>query len=174
METLIKSMNRNHPGYPQLVVSNNIEAKGLCLAKKLNVSTKYIPHGSFETDFLKLTSKNKPDLICLAGFMKILSPEFVNTYRNKILNIHPSLLPKYKGLKTHERVILSQERTTGCTVHVVNENIDDGLILGQSKVSIEPTDTAFSLAKKVLIQEHLLYPKALRRYLEGKKNYFTI
>ena len=174
MEFLIKSMGLDHPGYPKLVVSNNKEAKGLNIASQFNVSAKYIPNESFEKNFLSFAENEEPDLICLAGFMKILSPNFINRYKNKILNIHPSLLPKYKGLRTHERAIESKEKITGCTVHVVNENLDDGPILGQSSVSIEKDDTVSSLTKKVLRKEHILYPKALRRYLEGKTEYFTV
>ena len=174
MEFLIKSMDLDHPGYPKLVVSNNQEAIGLNIANQYNVSTKYIPNESFERDFLRFTEKDEPDLICLAGFMKILSPNFINRYKNKILNIHPSLLPKYKGLRTHERSIASKEKITGCTVHVVNEHLDAGPILGQSTVSIAKGETVSSLKEKVLRKEHILYPEALRRYLEGKNEYFTI
>ena len=174
MEFLVKSMDNTHPGYPMLVVSNDWNAKGLRVAKQLNISTKYFPNISFERDFLNYIGDDEPDIICLAGFMKILSPDFVFRYKNRILNIHPSLLPKYKGLKTHNRVISSREKTTGCTVHVVNENIDDGLILGQSIVPVYSTDTALSLAKKVKQKEYRLYPRALRRYLEGKTAFFTV
>ncbi len=174
MEFLVKSMDNTHPGYPMLVVSNDWNAKGLRVAKQLNISTKYFPNISFERDFLNYVGDDQPDLICLAGFMKILSPDFVSRYQNKILNIHPSLLPNYKGLNTHKRVILSKERITGCTVHVVTENIDDGLILGQSKVLVETNDTALTLAKKVIKKEHILYPKALRRYLDGKTTFFSV
>ena len=174
MENLIKSMDLNHPGYPKLVVSNYQEAIGLNIANQYNVSAKYIPNESFERDFLSFTENDEPDLICLAGFMKILSPNFIKRYKNKILNIHPSLLPKYKGLRTHERAIASKEKITGCTVHVVNEHLDDGPILGQSTVSIAKGETVSSLKEKVLRKEHILYSEALRRYLEGKNDYFTV
>ena len=106
-------------------------------------------------------NKNKINLICLAGFMKILSKNFIKNFDGKILNIHPSLLPKYKGLNTHERVIKNKDKYSGCTVHFVNEKLDSGKIIGQKKVKINKSDTPQTLAKKILIQEHKLYPEAI-------------
>ena len=108
--------------------------------------------------------KNKNiKIICLAGFMKILSKKFIKNFKGKILNIHPSLLPKYKGLNTHQRAISNNEKYSGCTVHFVNSRLDSGKILLQKKVKISKSDTSQSLAKKILLQEHKLYPKAIRK-----------
>ena len=108
--------------------------------------------------------KNKKiKIICLAGFMKILSNKFIKNFKGKILNIHPSLLPKYKGLNTHQRAISNNEKYSGCTVHFVNSRLDSGKILLQKKVKISNSDTSKSLAKKILLQEHKLYPKAIRK-----------
>ena len=109
--------------------------------------------------------KKKIKLICLAGFMRILSKDFIRSFRGKILNIHPSLLPKYKGLNTHQRAILNRERYSGCTVHFVNSKLDSGKIILQKKVRISNGDTAKSLAKKILSHEHKIYPKAIRKVL---------
>ena len=105
--------------------------------------------------------KNKIDLVCLAGFMKILSKNFIKNFNGKILNIHPSLLPKFKGLNTHERVIKNKEKYSGCTVHIVSSKLDSGKIILQNKVKISKNETSKTLAKKILIQEHKLYPKAI-------------
>ena len=109
--------------------------------------------------------KNKIDLVCLAGFMKILSKSFIKKFKGKIMNIHPSLLPKYKGLNTHQRTINNKEKYSGCTVHYVNSRLDSGKIILQKKVKILKTDTSKKLAKKILKQEHILYPKALKKVL---------
>jgi formyltetrahydrofolate-dependent phosphoribosylglycinamide formyltransferase len=114
---------------------------------------------------LLILKKNKIDLICLAGFMKILTNNFIKKFKGKILNIHPSLLPKYKGLNTHQRVINNNEKFTGCTVHYVNYKLDSGKIILQKKVRIFRNDNSQKLAKRVLKQEHLLYPKALKKVL---------
>ncbi len=172
MECLIKSMDETHPGYPFLVISNNKDAPGLEKAKKLNVPVKYIPNKDFEAKCIDHFRKNKPAVICLAGFMKVLSSEFIKNFDGKIINIHPSLLPKYPGLKTHERVISAKEKLSGCTVHIVNEKIDQGPILGQKKVKVELSDTVKSLQKKILSQEHRLYPEVLKSFL-STKNQFT-
>ena len=109
--------------------------------------------------------KNNIDLICLAGFMKILSKNFIKNFKGKILNIHPSLLPKYKGLNTHEKAIKNKDKYSGCTVHYVNSKLDSGKIINQKKVRINKFDTAKTLAKKILIQEHKLYPAAIMKIL---------
>ena len=124
--------------------------------KKKNISEKKILH------YLKV---NKIELICLAGFMKILSKNFIKKFKNKIINIHPSLLPKYKGLNTHERVIKNKEKFSGCTVHMVNEKLDSGKIIIQKKVKILKSDTPKKLAKRILLVENQLYPKALDKIL---------
>ena len=114
-----------------------------------------------ENKILLELKKNKIDLICLAGFMKILSKSFIENFHGRILNIHPSLLPKYKGLNTHQKVIKNNEKYSGCTVHFVNSKLDSGKIVLQKKVKISKSDTTKTLAKKILIQEHKLYPKAI-------------
>jgi len=114
-----------------------------------------------EKEILFELKKNKIDLICLAGFMKILSKNFIQNFNGKILNIHPSLLPKYKGLKTHERAIKNKDKHSGCSVHFVNSKLDSGKIILKKKIRINKKDTPQTLAKKILIQEHKLYPKAI-------------
>ena len=118
-----------------------------------------------EKKILKELKKNEIKLICLAGFMKILSANFIKNFKGKIINIHPSLLPKYKGLNTHQRVIDNKEKYSGCTVHFVNSKLDAGKIILQKKVRIFKNDTKDSVAKKVLKQEHFLYPKAIKKVL---------
>ena len=170
MECLVKSMDSKHPGYPFLIISNNKYASGLKKAKRLNVPVKYIPNKNFEKICIHHFKKKEPAVICLAGFMKVLSSEFVNKYAGKIINIHPSLLPKYPGPKTHERVISAKEKISGCTVHMVNESIDGGQILAQAKVDLEPTETTNSLARKILSKEHQLYPEVLKSFLLNNIN----
>ena len=151
-----------------LVVSNNFSAKGLNYANKSkikNVFIKYSTRKSFENRLLKLIKKNNVDLICLAGFMKILSGSFIRKFYKPILNIHPSLLPKYKGLNTHNRVIQNKDKYSGATVHIVSEKLDAGKIILQNKVKILKSDNGKSLEKKVLKIEHQIYPKAIIRLL---------
>ena len=151
-----------------LVVSNNFSAKGLNYANKSkikNVFIKYSARKSFENRLLKLIKKNKIDLICLAGFMKILSGSFIRKFYKPILNIHPSLLPKYKGLNTHNKAIQNKDKYTGATVHIVNEKLDSGKIILQKRVKILKSDNVKSLEKKVLKIEHKIYPKAIIRLL---------
>ena len=151
-----------------LVVSNNFNAKGLDYANKSkinNVLIKYSNRKSFEDRLLKLLKKNKVDLICLAGFMKILSNSFIKKFYKPILNIHPSLLPKYKGLNTHNRAIQNKDKYSGATVHIVNEKLDSGKIILQEKIKILNTDSGKSLEKKVLKIEHKIYPKAIIKLL---------
>ena len=147
-----------------LVISDNFSAKGLNYANKSkinNIVIKYSNKKSFEDRLLKLLKRNNVDLICLAGFMKILSGNFIKKFYKPILNIHPSLLPKYKGLNTHKRVLNNKEKYSGCTVHFVNARLDSGKIILQKKVKISKNETEASLAKKILAQEHKLYPKAI-------------
>ena len=151
-----------------LVVSNNFSAKGLNYANKSkikNVFIKYSTRKSFEDRLLKLLKRNNVDLICLAGFMKILSGSFIRKFYRPILNIHPSLLPKYKGLNTHNKAIQNKDKYSGATVHIVNEKLDSGKIIIQKKVIILKSDTGKSLQKKVLKIEHKIYPKAIIRLL---------
>ena len=149
-----------------LVVSNNFSAKGLVYANKSKINNVFIKDSnkkSFEDRLLKLLKKNNVDLICLAGFMKILSGSFIRKFNKPILNIHPSLLPKYKGLNTHERAIKKRERYSGCTVHYVSHKVDSGKIILQKKVKILKNDTPYTLTKKVLKQEHITFPKAIKK-----------
>ena len=147
-----------------LVISDNSKAKGLNFAKKFKIKKKIVRFQNkvvAENDILKVLKQNKISLICLAGFMKILTENFIRKFKGKIVNIHPSLLPKYKGLNTHQRVLNNKEKYSGCTVHFVNARLDSGRIILQKKVKILKKDTEFSLAKKILVQEHKLYPKAI-------------
>ena len=150
------------------VVSNNFSAKGLDYANKYKINNVFIKDSnkkSFEDRLLKLLKKNNVDLICLAGFMKILSGKFIKKLSKTILNIHPSLLPKYKGLNTHNRAIQNKDKYSGATVHIVNDKLDSGKIILQKKVKILKSDTRKSLEKKVLKIEHKIYPKAIVRLL---------
>ena len=151
-----------------LVVSDNFSAKGLNYANKSNINNiviKYSNRKSFEDRLFKLLRRNNVDLICLAGFMKILSGKFIKKLNKTILNIHPSLLPKYKGLNTHNRAIQNKDKYSGATVHIVNDKLDSGKIIIQKKVKILKSDTRKSLEKKVLKIEHKIYPKAIVRLL---------
>jgi formyltetrahydrofolate-dependent phosphoribosylglycinamide formyltransferase len=154
-----------------LIVSNNKRAKGLNYAKKNNIKNIVVVYKNklnAEKKLLKALINNDIKLVCLAGFMKILSKKFVSKFKGKILNIHPSLLPNYKGLNTHKRVIENKEKFTGCTVHLVNSALDSGRIILQKKVKIFKLDNEISLAKKVLKLEHKLYPKAIVKLLSNR------
>jgi len=149
-----------------LVVSSNKRAKGLNLADRYKIKKKICDFNNIkksESLILKQLKINKISLICLAGFMKILSPNFIKKFKGIILNIHPSLLPKYKGLNTHERALKNKEKYSGCTVHYVNSRLDSGKIILQAKVKILKKDTSSSLKKRILKQEHLLYRKAINK-----------
>ena len=146
------------------VISNNFKAKGLNYAKKFKIKKKVLNFKNkklSEKKLLSILNINNIHMICLAGFMKILSGNFIKKFKGKILNIHPSLLPKYKGLNTHERALNNKEKYSGCTVHFVNSRLDSGKIILQKKVKISKKETKTSLAKKILAQEHKLYPKAI-------------
>ena len=152
----------------KLVISNKSNAPGLFFAKKNKVNFKIINYKNIkkaESQILKHLKKNQIKLIFLAGFMKVLSKNFIQQFKNKIINIHPSLLPKYKGLNTHKRAIKNREKFSGCTVHFVNEKLDSGKIILQKKIKILKIDTAESLAKRVLVEENKLYPKAINKVL---------
>ncbi len=142
----------------QVVVSNKADAKGLEFAKEHGVKTAVCPT---ENDVLAELSKYKIDLICLAGFMRIISPEFIRKYPQKIINIHPTLLPKYPGLHVHEKVLAAGEKQSGCTVHFVDEGVDTGKIIKQRKVPVLTGDRPETLAARVLIQEHKLYSEVI-------------
>ena len=163
---ILFSKKKYSPISIELIISDSSKAKGLKFGKIFKVSNKVFNFKEKTIAEKKIISemKNKNiKLICLAGFMKILSKDFIKSFKGKILNIHPSLLPKYKGLSTHHRAISNGEKYSGCTVHFVNSKLDSGKIILQKKVKISKNDTAKSLAKKVLIQEHKLYPKAISK-----------
>tara|TARA_B100000795_G_scaffold19208_1_gene12750 strand:+ start:88 stop:666 length:579 start_codon:yes stop_codon:yes gene_type:complete len=147
-----------------LVISNIYNAKGLKYANQFNIKKKTFSFQNVkiaEKNILTLIKKEQIDFICLAGFMKILSNDFIRKFNKKIINIHPSLLPKYKGLNTHERAIKNKDKFAGCTVHYVTSKLDSGKIIMQKKIRITAKDNSISLAKKVLKQEHKLYPAAI-------------
>ena len=154
-----------------LVVSNNKEAQGLNYAKINNIKNIVVIYKNklkAEKKLLGALLKYKIQLICLAGFMKILSKKFILKFKGKILNIHPSLLPNYKGLNTHRRVVENKEKFTGCTVHLVNTRLDSGKIILQKKIKILKKDNENSLAKKILKLEHQLYPRAIVKFLSSR------
>tara|TARA_Y100001936_G_scaffold233828_1_gene260145 strand:- start:64 stop:645 length:582 start_codon:yes stop_codon:yes gene_type:complete len=165
LKSLIKfSKSKKSPILISFIFSNNSNAKGLIYAKTFKIKKKVLNFKNKKLSENKLLSslkKNNIEIICLAGFMKILSKNFIKKFKGKILNIHPSLLPKYKGLNTHARVLKNKEKYSGCTVHFVNHRLDSGKIILQKKVKILKNETTTSLAKKILIQEHKLYPKAI-------------
>tara|TARA_B110000046_G_C12939925_1_gene375315 strand:- start:52 stop:633 length:582 start_codon:yes stop_codon:yes gene_type:complete len=165
LKSLIKfSKLKKSPISINLIVSNDSKSKGLQYGKIFKIKKKIFDFKKKHIDEKKILfelKKNKIDLICLAGFMKILSKTFINNFNGKILNIHPSLLPKFKGLNTHERAIRNKEKYSGCTVHFVNSKLDSGKIILQDKVRINKNETPKTLAKKILAKEHKLYPKAI-------------
>ena len=164
------SLKENSKFKITLVISNNPKAKGLNYTKEFKIKKKIINYSNIknaEKEILIELKKNKIDLICLAGFMKILSKNFIKNFKGKMINIHPSLLPKYKGLNTHQRVIDNKEKYSGCTVHYVNSKLDSGKIILQKKVRILKNDTFKRLSKKILKHEHILYPKALNKVLSN-------
>ena len=169
LKSLIKhSMKKNSPVIIRLVISNNLKAKGLIYAKKSKIKTYVTDYKNVnisEKKLLKKLFKYKINLICLAGFMKILSGNFIKKFKKPILNIHPSLLPKYKGLNTHKKVINNKEKYSGSTVHLVSSKLDSGLIILQKKIKVSKFDNEKTLEKKILKIEHILYPKAIEKFL---------
>ena len=165
LKSLIKfSRTARSPISIDFIISNNPKAKGLNYAKIYKIKKKIVSFKNknlSESRLLSILKINNIDMICLAGFMKILSKNFIKNFKGKILNIHPSLLPKYKGLNTHKRALNNKDKYSGCTVHFVNARLDSGKIILQKKVKILKNETETSLAKKVLAQEHKLYPKAI-------------
>jgi len=163
--SLIKSSrDYNFPIKIELIISNNKNAKGMKIAKKHSIPFKFFPYNNqkiFERNCLFEIKKRKIKFLCLAGFMKILSKSFIRNFGYKIINIHPSLLPKYKGTNTHKRVLKSKEKYSGCTVHFVTPQLDSGKIILQKKILIENNETVSSLKNKILKQEHKLYPQSI-------------
>ncbi len=152
----------------KLVVSNNLSAPGVKFAKKNKIITQIVNYENkikAEKEMLNLLKQNDIKLICLAGFLKILSKNFIKNFNGKIINIHPSLLPKYKGLNTHERVIKNKESYSGCTVHFVNKTLDSGKIILQQKVKLYELDNPKKLGERILKIENKLYPKAINKIL---------
>ena len=169
LKSIIKlSKNKDSRVEIGLIVSSNKNAKGLTFANKYKIKSLIINYKNkkkAEEKILINLKKNKIDFICLAGFMKILSKKIIKKYKNKILNIHPSLLPKYKGLNTHRRVIQNNEKFTGCTVHLVNSKLDSGKIILQKKIKIFKRDNENTLAKRVLKVENQIYTKAIEKFI---------
>ena len=168
LKSLIKfSKLKKSPITIRIIISNNPKSKGLKYAKINKIKKKVFNLNStlFEKKAINELKKNNINLICLAGFMKILSKSFIKNFNGKILNIHPSLLPKYKGLNTHVKAIKNKDKYSGCTVHLVNSKLDSGRIINQKKVRINKLDTPETLAKKILAQEHKLYPAAIMKLL---------
>ncbi|WGV18011.1 phosphoribosylglycinamide formyltransferase [Fuscovulum ytuae] len=177
MMALLRDMGQgDHPAQPVLVASNDPSAGGLVKAAAAGVATVAVDHrpfgkdrAAFEAALMQPILECGADLICLAGFMRVLTPAFVQAFAGRMLNIHPSLLPLYPGLHTHQRALEAGDQEAGCTVHEVTPVLDDGPILGQARVPVMPGDTADSLATRVLEQEHRLYPAVLRRFAAGNR-----
>ena len=172
MLSLLEDMGKPHPGMARLVMSNRPDAAGLAKAVELGITTKVVDHklyqgdrAAFEAMLQEALIAHEIDVVCLAGFMRILGSEFVGAWQGRMLNIHPSLLPKYQGLNTYQRALDAGEQEAGCSVHEVVSELDAGVVLGQSRVPILPGDTAGSLASRILVQEHQLYPRILREFL---------
>jgi len=174
MVKLVQSMTGDHPARPVLVLSNDPQAAGLSRARDLGVATEAVDHkpfgkdrAAFEAALLPVLEAARPDVVCLAGFMRVLTPQFVDRFKGRMLNIHPSLLPLYKGLNTHARAISAGDPEAGCSVHEVTAELDGGPILGQARVPVLPGDTPDTLGARVLPLEHRLYPAVLRRFASG-------
>ncbi|MDB3887272.1 phosphoribosylglycinamide formyltransferase [Candidatus Pelagibacter sp.] len=169
LKSLIKFSNlKKSPISIKMIISNNPKSKGLAFGKIYKIRRKifnFSKQTKTEKEILELLKKKKINLICLAGFMKILSKNFIQSFKGQIINIHPSLLPKYKGLNTHDRAIKNKDRYSGCTVHFVTTKLDSGKIIIQKKVKINKKDTPRTLANKVLAEEHKLYPEAILKII---------
>ncbi|MDK8872624.1 phosphoribosylglycinamide formyltransferase [Paracoccus sp. SSJ] len=181
MVKLVESMTGTHPARPVVVGSNDPQAAGLARAQAMGVPSFAIDHraypgdrAGFEAALLEPLLAAQPDILCLAGFMRILTPDFVQRFEGRMLNIHPSLLPKYPGLHTHQRAIDAGDAEAGASVHLVTPELDAGPILGQARVPILPGETAETLAARVLTQEHRLYPQVLRRFAQGDLTPITL
>ncbi len=176
MVELVKSMRGDHPARAVLALANSSGAGGLSRARELGIATEYVDHRPFNGDRTAFEARLhaavlrfSPDILCLAGFMRILTPEFTAKWQGKMLNIHPSLLPKYRGLHTHARALAAGDSTHGCTVHEVTGALDDGPIWGQATVPVKAGDTPQTLSARVLKMEHRLYPAVLKRFAAGDK-----
>ncbi|TDX23754.1 phosphoribosylglycinamide formyltransferase [Rhodovulum visakhapatnamense] len=176
MVALAESMTGDHPARPVLVLSNDPAAKGLDRARALGIPVAAVDHrpfgkdrAAFEAALMDRLAEARPDILCLAGFMRVLTPGFTEAWAGRMLNIHPSLLPNYRGLHTHARALEAGDAEAGCTVHEVTAELDGGPILGQARVPVLANDTADTLAARVLVQEHALYPAVLRRFAAGDR-----
>lgn len=176
MMTLVNSMTGDHAARPCLVLSNNANAGGLEKAAAAGIATAVVDHrpfkgdrAAFEAELIKPIFASGADIVCLAGFMRVLTAGFVGPFQGRMLNIHPSLLPKYTGLHTHARALEAGDSEHGCSVHEVTALLDDGPLLGQARVPVLADDTPETLAARVLKQEHMLYPAVLRRYADGDR-----
>ena len=174
MVALARSMTGDHPARPVLVLSNDPQAGGLAKAADMGIPVQAIDHkpfgkdrAAFEAALHGALQAAQPDIICLAGFMRILGADFITPWEGRILNIHPSLLPKYRGLHTHARALEAGDTHHGCTVHQVTAALDDGPVLGQARMAVLPGDTPATLAQRLLALEHALYPAVLRRFAAG-------
>jgi phosphoribosylglycinamide formyltransferase-1 len=176
MLALVRDMVGDHPARPVLVASNDPAAGGLVKAAALDIPTAAVDHRpfgrdriAFEAELVHHIDAARPDILCLAGFMRILTPGFIRRYEGRMLNIHPSLLPRYPGLHTHARALAAGDAEAGCTVHEVTSELDAGPILGQARVPVLPDDDEATLAARVLLAEHRLYPAVLRRFALGDR-----
>ena len=175
MRALIEaSLNHKFPATIELVISNKSNAGGIVIARDFGIQTKFLDRKLFDNDedydtaISMLLKDNNIDIVCAAGYMKIFTKQFVEAWKNKIINIHPSLLPDYKGLNTHKRVLDDNKKLSGCTTHIVESELDAGPILIQATVPVKSDDNEDSLAKRVLIMEHIIYPLTLKRFILEK------
>src|SRR5690242_2725397 len=180
MEVILKSIKKGKiPIKPAVVISNKPDAKGLKIAQKLGVKTEIVESsgikgGSWDYDrkvvvvLEKYGVTQKNGLVCLAGFMRIMSPEFIRHFKGRIMNIHPAILPSFPGLHSQKQAVDYGVKYSGCTVHFVDEGVDTGPIILQAIVNVKDNDTEQSLSKRILAKEHLIYPKAIKLFAEGK------
>ncbi len=177
MQAIIRAIQRKEiAGKVVLVLSDREDAAGLDFARKNGIPARYLYPGSFKTKldgdaelaYIEAIRKSEADLIVLAGFMRVIKPAFLRAFAGKVINIHPSLLPKYRGLHTHRRALESGDSETGCTVHFVNEQVDGGKRIVQARISILPDDTPETLAVRVLKKEHLILPKVVGMIARGE------
>ena len=181
MEALVRDMESDHPAEPVLVLANTPDAGGLAKAKARGIPTACVDHRPFKGDRAAFEAaltveleRAAPDIICLAGFMRILTPGFIARWHGKMLNIHPSILPLFRGLHTHQRALEAGMAVHGCTVHEVTGELDGGPILGQAVIPVKTGDTAEDLATRLLVQEHRLYPAVLRKFAAGDRTPVTL
>jgi len=177
MEALVRDMGDSHPAEPVLVLANSEDAGGLAKAAARGIPTACVDHrpfkgdrAGFEAALTAELEKAAPDIICLAGFMRILTPAFIARWQGKMLNIHPSILPLFRGLHTHQRALEAGMAVHGCTVHEVTGELDGGPILGQAVIPVKTGDTPDDLAARLLPMEHRIYPMVLRRFAVGERD----